>query len=204
MITRQAFPTVLKFDGGGIGARQVAAIVSTQTTDRMGDIIVQAGISLDNFRRSPTVLWQHDADHPIARAVDIGLSGGKLHALVQFPDAGVSAKSDETYGLIKAGVINSTSIGFQPLEAEPIDPQKPYGGRRFLKSELIEFSFVSAAANPQAVITARSFSELGRLKTMLAERRAQHEREVRKLRERDERAKRWTIESARAHVERRK
>ncbi|AID29853.2 hypothetical protein MCHK_2039 [Mesorhizobium huakuii 7653R] len=155
-IVRSFVPTVLKFTGDGIGPRQVRAVVSTGEVDRMGDIIVQAGIKLDAFRRSPTVLWQHDADHPIAKCLSIGIEGGKLVALVQFPDAGVSAKSDEVYGLIKAGVINSTSIGFVPLKSVPLDSLKPYGGQRFTSSEMLEFSFVSVAANSSALITGRA------------------------------------------------
>ncbi|OBQ58035.1 hypothetical protein EFV37_13180 [Mesorhizobium loti] len=162
-IRRSASPAILKFVGDGIGVRQVRAIVSTGELDRMGDIIDQAGIKLDAFRRSPTVLWQHDSDHPIAKALSVSMEGGKLVALVQFPDVGVSAKSDEVYGLIKAGIINSTSIGFMPLKSVPIDPSKPYGGLRFISCELLEFSFVSVAANAGALITGRSVSKTPRL-----------------------------------------
>ncbi|ESY30033.1 MULTISPECIES: HK97 family phage prohead protease [unclassified Mesorhizobium] len=162
-IKRSFVATVLKFAGDGIGPRQVRAVVSTGEVDRMGDIIVQSGIDLTAFRKSPTVLWQHDADHPIAKCLSVGIEGGKLVALVQFPDAGVSAKSDEVYGLIKAGVINSTSIGFVPLKYVPIDPSKPYGGQRFTSSEMLEFSFVSVPANSSALITGRSASQTPRL-----------------------------------------
>ena len=162
-IKRSYAHAVLKFAGDGIGSRQVRAIVSTGEVDRMGDIIEQAGIKLDAFRRSPTILWQHDADHPIAKALSVNVEGGKLVALVQFPDAGVSAKSDEVYGLIKAGVINSTSIGFVPLKSAPIDASKPYGGQRFTSSEMLEFSFVSVPANSSALITGRSTSQTPRL-----------------------------------------
>lgn len=162
-IRRSASPAVLKFAGTGIGARQVRAIVSTGEIDRMGDIIDQAGIKLDAFRRSPTVLFNHDADSPVAKALTIGIEGGKLVALVEFPGQGTSAKSDETYALIKAGVINSTSIGFAPLKYVPIDASKPYGGLRFTSCELLEFSFVSVPANAGALITGRSVSKTPRL-----------------------------------------
>ncbi|TPN45310.1 hypothetical protein FJ976_24050 [Mesorhizobium sp. B1-1-9] len=162
-IRRSASPAVLKFAGDGIGSRQVRAVVSTGEVDRMGDIIDQAGIKLDAFRRSPTVLWQHDADHPIAKALSVGIEGGKLVALVQFPEAGTSVKADEVYGLIKAGVVNSTSIGFMPLKSVPIDQGKPYGGQRFTSIEMLEFSFVSVPANAGALITGRSASKTPRL-----------------------------------------
>jgi phage head maturation protease len=57
------------------------------------------------------------------------------------------------YGLIKAGVINSTSIGFIPIECDWIGPDKSI--RRWTKSELIEFAFVSTPAQPQALLALR-------------------------------------------------
>jgi HK97 family phage prohead protease len=162
-ILRASPHTVLKFAGAGIGARQVRAIVSTGQVDRMGDIVVQSGIDVSRFRQSPTVLWGHNSDAPIARAVDIALNAGKLEALVQFPDEGLSAKSDEIYALIKSGVVNSTSIGFMPLESEPLDPKQPWGAQRYKRIELLEFSFVSIPANADARITERSASKTPRL-----------------------------------------
>src|SRR4051812_46429070 len=44
-----------------LGDRQVRAIVSTAAPDRMGDVVVQAGIDLKHYRANPVVLWQHDA-----------------------------------------------------------------------------------------------------------------------------------------------
>src|SRR6185312_2457789 len=136
--------------------RQVRVVCSTDQVDRAGEVIVQGGIDLTNYRSNPIVLWQHDPEQPIARAIDIGVVAGKLQALVQFPDAGVSAKAVEVYGLIKAGVVNATSVGFDPLESEPMDPNRPRGPQRYSKTGLMEFSFVSVPANPGASIIARA------------------------------------------------
>ena len=94
--------------------RQVLVNCSGGGLDRQGDIVVQEGIDTKSFMKiGGTVLWQHDGDHPIAKAVSIGVEGGQLRSLVQFPDEGISAKADEIYGLVKAGIVNATSIGFQ-------------------------------------------------------------------------------------------
>lgn len=147
--------------------RQVKVAVSTEQPDRQGDIVVQDGIDLSNFKNTRTVLWNHDQDHPIASCVDIGVVGKKLQATVQFPDEGVSEKADEIYGLIKSGIVNSASIGFLPLDGEPADGKNPRNGVRIDKSELLEFSFVSVPANPGAVIQARSMrSAPAKVKTM--------------------------------------
>ncbi len=141
--------------------RQVLTVCSTGGVDRQGDIVVQSGIDTKSFMRAGgTVLWGHDPDKPIAKALSIGVEGGSLRALVQFPPAGVSAKSDETYGLIKAGIVNATSIGFAPVSSEPMEP--PWNGLKYLAVELMEFSFVSVPAMPEATVIARSYRGRGK------------------------------------------
>lgn len=149
---------VLAFAGGvtkAVGERQVRVIVSTATPDRYGDIVEIEGIELDNFRRNPVVLFMHDHDEPIAKCPEIGVKDGRLEAVVQFPDEGVSKKSDEVYGLIKAGVLNAVSIGFMPLEWSNLDDKQPWAGRRFIKSDMMEFSIVSVPANAEALVVER-------------------------------------------------
>ena len=141
--------------------RQVLTVCSTGGVDRQGDIVVQSGIDTKSFMRAGgTVLWGHDPDKPIAKALSIGVEGGSLRALVQFPPAGVSAKSDETYGLIKAGIVNATSIGFAPVSSEPMEP--PWNGLKYLAVELMECSFVSVPAMPEATVIARSYRGRGK------------------------------------------
>ena len=136
--------------------RQVRVVCSTDELDRAGDVVVQEGIDVAAYRNNPVVLWQHNPDEPVARAAEIGVQDGKLQALVQFPAEGVSDTSDKCYGLIKAGIVNATSIGFLPVEDEPMDAKEPWAGRRFVKSELMEFSFVSVPANRGAIVVARN------------------------------------------------
>ena len=137
--------------------RQVRVICSTASVDRAGDIVVQDGIDLTNYKANPVVLWQHDGGTPVAKAVDIGVQNGQLMATCEFPPEGTSAKADEIYGLIKAGVVNAVSIGFNPLDAEPLDKANPKRGpQKYIKTELAEFSFVSVPANAGALIVARS------------------------------------------------
>jgi uncharacterized protein len=138
-----------------VGDRQVRVVVSTASVDRHGDIVEITGIELENYRKNPVVLCQHDHDEPIARCVQVGIVNGRLEALVQFPDEGVSSKSDEVYGLVKAGVLNAVSIGFIPMEWSFLDDKNPWEGRRFSRCEMIEFSIVSVPANADALIIER-------------------------------------------------
>jgi HK97 family phage prohead protease len=136
--------------------RIVKVICSTSEPDRVGDVIVQSGIDLTAYRKNPIVLWGHSADVPIARAIEINVKDGKLQATVQFPPEGDDEDSDWVYGKIKAGIVNATSVGFIPTDYEPLDVKQPWGGFKFLKSELLEFSFVSVPANAGCLIVGRS------------------------------------------------
>jgi HK97 family phage prohead protease len=152
-ISQAATPIALK--------RQVRAVFSTADTDQMGDQVVQSGIDLTAYRNNPIILWSHSPATPIARCITVGLDGGNLAGLVQFPPAGTSALSDEIYGLITNGIVSACSIGFQPTETQPLNPQKPYAGQKFTKSVLYEISFVSVPANSAALVTERSNAGVG-------------------------------------------
>jgi HK97 family phage prohead protease len=136
--------------------REVTVICSTESVDRIGDVVVQNGIDLRNFQKNPVVLWGHDSDRPVARATSIGVINGKLQATVQFPSPGEDPDADWVYGKVKNRLVNAVSIGFLPREWEPVDPKEPWDGYRFTESELCEFSFVSVPMNAEALIVGRS------------------------------------------------
>lgn len=136
--------------------RQVRVVCSTGEIDRDGEIMVQGGLEFGAYRQNPVVLWAHDVRTPIARCLEIGQVGDRTEALVQFPEPGVSAKADEIYGLIAAGVINGVSVGIDPIEVEPVDPAKPRGPLKYLRAELCEFSFVSIPAVRSARVVERA------------------------------------------------
>lgn len=139
----------------GVEERQIRVIASTPTVDRAGDVVVAEGIDLTAYQANPVILWNHDPSAPIARCVEIGVRDGKLEAVAQFPPEGTDALADRVYGLIKAGVVNATSIGFSPVKETPLKG----GGMTVEEAELWEFSFVSVPANPDALVVERSAPE---------------------------------------------
>ncbi len=148
-IRRQALPTETNVLAD---RRQVRVVCSTPEVGRDGIVLISEGVDLSSYKTNPVVLWQHDADRPVARAIQIGVSGGSLEALVQFPDEGISPKADEVYGLIRSGVINAVSVGIDPLQVD----DGSEGGQRIVKAEMLEFSFVSIPAVRGALITERA------------------------------------------------
>jgi HK97 family phage prohead protease len=137
--------------------RQVRVIASTSSADRVGDVIVQDGIDLTQYRKNPIVLWNHDHDVPVARCVDIEVRGGKLLATAQFAPPGADSDSDRIYNKVKAGLVNSVSVGFIPKAFEPISSRDPASGYRFTKSELLEFSFCAVPMNSESLVIGRAY-----------------------------------------------
>lgn len=131
-------------------------VLSDDTVDRMGDIIEPAGWDLKWFKRNPIALFGHDSKFPIGSWKNVRVEDGKLMADLAPAQRGTSARIDEIVSLIEQDVLRATSVGFMPLEYEPIDKEKPYGGQRFTKQQLLETSIVSVPANPAALHLAKS------------------------------------------------
>lgn len=131
---------------------------SSEKVDSYGDIVVQKGIDLTRFQENPIILYQHDANEPIGKAVNVRMGEKGIIADVQLAPKGVSPKIDTIRGLIEAGILKAVSIGFSPKEYEPIrDKDNQVTGWKFVKSLLHEISVVSIPANDEALAIARSF-----------------------------------------------
>ena len=144
-----------------LGEREVRIRMMTGGVKRDGNDIDPMGCVLDNYAANPVQLWQHDPDYPVAINEDLAVDANGITARCVFAPAGLSAKADEICGLVKAGIVRSVSIGFEILESEPLDPKRPRGGLRVTKWELLECSYVSVPADPQALVTAREHRAQG-------------------------------------------
>jgi HK97 family phage prohead protease len=136
-----------------VGERQIRVIASYATPDRMGDILEPGGCQLDDFRRNPIMLAQHDSNQPIGSWPSIQVNGGRLEALGEFAPEGVSTVADEYCRLAKAGILRAVSVGFLPISYEPLRG----GGLRFTKWDLVGLSLVSVPANPNALVIERGW-----------------------------------------------
>ena len=139
-----------------LGENEVEVIISTSALARDGHILEPSGCDLTNYRANPIVLWQHNPDVPVGRAPDLVVDGDKIRARITFAPLGISQKADEVRGLVKSGIVSGVSVGFDVIDAEPLDPKQPRGGQRFTKWELLECSFCSVPADPGAAVTARA------------------------------------------------
>ncbi len=133
-------------------------ILSDETPDRLGDVIMANGWDLTNFKKNPVALWAHRHDAPpIGRWKDLRVEKGLLRGHLEMAPAGTSARIDEIRKLIDAGILRAVSVGFRPLETKPrksLDGM--FAGEIYVRQELVETSLVSVPANPNSLAIAKS------------------------------------------------
>lgn len=131
-------------------------VLSDETVDRYGDVIVAGGWDLRTFKKNPIALWAHDSRSVIGTWQNVRVEGRRLIGRLVFAARGTSDRIDELISLVEQGILRAVSVGFRPLEAEPIDKERPYGPQRYTKQELLETSLVAVPANPAALALAKS------------------------------------------------
>lgn len=128
-------------------ANQYQVIVATEDLDRHGEKLQLAGLETANYLKNPVVLVNHNyGDYPIAKSVALEVKSGKLIATVELNEA------HPDYLLLKKsldnGFINTASIGFIAYAYDFEDDNTLI----WTESEMIEFSFVTVPANPEAQV----------------------------------------------------
>lgn len=137
-------------------SRVIDFTISTASVDRMGDTIAIDGWKLDNYRKSPVVLWAHDSSMlPVAKGSNIRIDGGKLKASAEFMPRDISGFADAVFQALKGGYLSAVSVGFVPIKYSFVDDPTRRFGIDFEEQELLEFSVVPVPANAEALIEAR-------------------------------------------------
>lgn len=138
-----------------LGERTFETVITTGSVDRERDVIDPAGWKLDNYMRggAGVVLWAHDYHMPpVAKALSITRTATGLRSVDQFPPKDIYPFADTIHDLVAAGVIRAKSVGFIPL-------RKTWNATRegwdIHEAELLEHSYVSIPANPEALVVAR-------------------------------------------------
>jgi HK97 family phage prohead protease len=134
-------------------------IASSEAVDSYEDVIEQSGWDFKRFDRNPVFLAQHNSWAPPAGTIpyrEVVTDEAWLREQgVEGPSAlTIGVKWDvederamELKGKYDRGVMSAVSVGFRPLEYEPI---KGTYGYRIKRAELLEVSAVTIGANPEA------------------------------------------------------
>ena len=135
-----------------IGDRVARFVISDESVDRQNEQVVQSGGDFSLYLQNPVVLYGHDPMFPIGTGANIRRDGTKTIADLTLAPPGVSQKADEVWGLIKSGILKSTSIGFDPVDVEPMDPSRTRGPLRYKRWILCEISICAIPAQSRATL----------------------------------------------------
>jgi HK97 family phage major capsid protein/HK97 family phage prohead protease len=126
-------------------ARIITGMATTPTPDRIDDVIEPEGV---RFKLPLPLLWQHDSKQPIGHVTKAKVTKAGIEIVARIAK-GVTAEIDRAWALIKAGLVQGLSIGFQPIETAFIDKTN---GMRFIKWDWLELSCVTVPANAECTV----------------------------------------------------
>lgn len=141
------------------GKKRFTFIISTGAEDRHETIIDPDGGDVSHYMNNPVVLFNHDYDKVVGRALSIEVKGGNVIAQMEFDDDNEFAL--EKKGQVERGFLNATSIGFIVKEWTFDEDNDIF---KILQWELVEFSIVSVPSNREALVISRDASGLSELK----------------------------------------
>ncbi len=127
-------------------------IMSDESIDRDGDIIMSDGWDLKEFKKNPVALAHHDATKIIGRWKNVKVHNKQLTGDLELAPDDVGAFQRAINKLISGGFLKAVSVGFRATEHEP----REEGGYRFLKQSLFETSVVAVPSNSSALAIAKS------------------------------------------------
>lgn len=149
--------------------------ISTGSVDRHGTRVDPQGGDFAAFMQNPVVLFNHNYDRIIGRALSVQVRGDKVVAQMEFDTENEFAR--EKMGQVDRNYLKATSIGFIVKEWTFNEEDDVYEIKQW---ELVEFSIVTVPSNRESLIEARSAGavagiqqELKEIKEELAKTRSQ-------------------------------
>ena len=121
---------------------EIVIVATDETLDRHGEVIPMDSWDVSKFLSAPRLMVDHDhrVEKIVGRAENIQLSAQRMTFTPKFH--GLTQLSREVEEMVKKDFLNTVSVGFIPH-----GPQKDGDTG---KNELIEISFVTVPANPNA------------------------------------------------------
>jgi HK97 family phage prohead protease len=134
-------------------SRKGRFVMSAKAKDRDGDIVFTDGIDLTEFTKNPIALLNHRSSDPIGTWDNIAKGAESMEGDVVLGPAGTTEEIDKAAGLIGAGILRASSIGFIPKTIKRIvlEDGTPTWSYEIIECELVECSLVSIPANPMAL-----------------------------------------------------
>ena len=168
---KKTYSTVIKQPSDGIDSRNITFVISDESEDSDGDIIMADGWDFNRFLKNPICMGFHEYDEfPYGKFIkiekDLRSNPRRVIGTVHFPTAeelGEDGQSSEhaknidmAYNMCKNGYLNTVSVGCYYKEAEtrqdyPAGTPDWMRGKKVTKAELLEVSLVPIPSNPNAL-----------------------------------------------------
>jgi len=154
---------MVKEEGGA--ERTFTATITTDQLDRDREVLVPDGMDPTEFRKSPTIFWNHMYDMPVGKALDINKSHSQWVSKAQIAarpkDFQGDFFPDFVWAMVSQNMISGVSVGFEPIEErKPTARDRKEHGDQIRnvvsKWKLLEWSIAPLQSNVGAVITAVS------------------------------------------------
>ena len=123
-------------------------VVSEETPDRVGDVIDVKGWKLDTFEKNPIALFAHDHERIIGKWKNVRTKGKQLIGDLKLASTNLGQMVKK---LLEEDILRAVSVGFQPLDYDPIDKEDPWGAWHIKSAELYEISVVAVPALASAL-----------------------------------------------------
>lgn len=161
------FGQVRAFDADEVAeTRTIDFNISDESKDRHGTVLDLKGWDLDPFNRNGVVGYQHnlygdmcnppEPEDVIAKG-NVFAEGRNLVGRTTFAPKDVNEKAERVFRMVLTGFLNSTSVGFNPLEDGTFGEGEEARGAAnetyyFGKRELLEYSIVNIPSNRNAQV----------------------------------------------------
>jgi HK97 family phage prohead protease len=146
-LLREAPSAIISKDAG----KPIVCRISDESLDRYGTTLALDGWNLERFNANPVVLFGHNSwEPPVARAQNTRIEKDGLYSEPVFAPTEF-ARTVET--LVREGFINATSVSWITEEWSYDEKNDVL---RYLKQELLEWSFVPIPGNANALVQERA------------------------------------------------
>lgn len=126
-------------------------VASTPAVDRDRDRIMPMGGDMTNFNKNPVLIFGHNYHEPWAVIGRVAETAVDMAGIRMRPELREPANESDPQHIIRAlwdqGLLRTASIGFIPIESR----ENEFGGRDFLKWEMLELSLTPLPANQEAI-----------------------------------------------------
>lgn len=128
---------------------EIEGLANAATKDRVGDLIPKEAWDLEEFKKLPIILFNHDQDHIVGKAISAEPTDAGLKIRVRLSNS-KEGKVPYVRDLVQEGILKAFSVGFNDHGSAEKDSD---GTNVINRAELLETSIVSIPMNQDSLFS---------------------------------------------------